>query len=153
MPLGNEVNPYSAAVSRMVRAIVQYSRWPDNRPPQYACVVGPTDHAGDLLAGRDLGPRGIVVIRRTIDTATADDCQIIYLGRLALEDQRLVTARVRGKAVLTIAENDPACRSRAMFCLLFEAEALSFRLDIDAVANSQVRVDPRVMRLGAGEIS
>ena len=153
LPLGNEANPYSAVVARMVRAIVQYSQWPDDQREMRACVVGPTDHADDLLAGKDVAALGVSVAKRSIDTASADTCEIIYLGRLALDDQRLVTARVRGQAVLTIAENDPACRSRAMFCLLFEADALSFRLNIDSVANSQVRIDPRVLRLGAGGTS
>lgn len=151
LPLGDEADPYSAVVARLVRAIVQYSRWPGDQRKLRACVVGPADHADDLLAGKQVSTIGVSVVKRGVDAVGASDCDIVYLGRLALDDQRLVTARMRGEAVLTIAENDPACRSRAMFCLLFEAEALSFRLNIDSVANSQVRVDPRVLRLGAGE--
>jgi len=151
MPLGDEADPYAAAVARLTRAVVQYSRWPGEPRALRACVVGPTDHADDLLGGKEVASVGVTASRRSVEAVRAAECDIVYIGRLGIEDQRLVTNRMRGEAVLTIAENDPACRSRAMFCLLFEADALSFRLNIDAVANSQMRVDPRVLRLGAGE--
>lgn len=150
LPLGNEADPYSPAVARLVRSVVEYTRWPGDRASLRACVVGPADHAGDLLSGAAVRAAGIRASEVSAEAAAPAGCEIVYLGRLSLEQQRAVTARMRGSAVLTIAENDPACRSRAMFCLLFEADALSFRLDIDAVANSQVRIDPRVLRLGAG---
>jgi len=147
LPLGNEADPYRAVVARMVRAIVQYSRWPANPSRLQACVVGPADHADDLIEGRQVAALGVAVVRRSADAVRPDDCQIVYLGRLGIDEARAVTGRLQGEPVLTIAENDPACRSRAMFCLLFEAESLSFRLNIDAVSRSRVRVDPRVLRL------
>lgn len=149
--LGNEADPYPPVVARLVRAFVQYSRWPGNPSALRACVVGPADHADDLLAGRQVAAIGVEVVERNLETVRAADCSIVYIGRLGIDDQRLITARMKGEAVMTIAENDPACRSRAMFCLLFEARSLSFRLNIDAVAQSLVRVDPRVLLLADGE--
>lgn len=153
LPLGSEADPYPAVVARMVGGIVRYSHWPETPRNLRACVVGPADHAGDLLEGREVSALGVEVVRRTLDSVQPSDCQIVYLGRLGMDEQRIVTARMRDSAVLTIAENDPACRSRAMFCLLFEADSLSFRLNIDAVAQSRVRVDPRVLRLADGGAS
>lgn len=151
MPLGNEADPYSPAIARMVSAIVLYTRWPDDPQTLRTCVVGPTDHADDLITGRHVASVGVRAFRAAAEKARPDTCEIVYLGRLSIEQQRVITDAVRGAAVLTIAENDPACRSRAMVCLLFEAEALSFRLNIDSVANSQIRIDPRVLRLSAGD--
>ncbi|GIX18610.1 MAG: hypothetical protein KatS3mg120_0286 [Erythrobacter sp.] len=151
MPLDNDADPYRAVVARMVRAIVQYSRWPGNPRHLRACVVGPTDHADDLLKGREVAEIGVEVVGRSPDRATPAECQIVYIGRLGINEQRKVTARMQDGAALTIAENDPACRSRAMICLLFEAQTLSFRLNIDAVSRSQVRIDPRVLRLSGGD--
>jgi len=153
MPLGNEANPYAPAVSKLIGAIVRYTRWPNPRDPLNLCVVGPADHAGDLLAARGRSPVGIASVEIPAAAVTPEICDLVYIGRLALADQRIITGRLRDTEVLTIAENDPACQSRAMFCLLFEAEALSFRLNIDAVANSKLRVDPRVLHLGARERS
>lgn len=152
MPLGNEANPYAPAVAKLVRAIVQYTRWPNSPRTLTACVVGPTDHADDLLAGRHVAAVGVKPVRAGAEQIGAAGCEIVYLGRISLEQQRAVTAALRGSAALTIAENDPACRSRAMFCLLFEADALSFRLNIDSVSDSQIRIDPRVLRMGVGDM-
>ena len=151
LPLGNEADPYAPAVARLVRAVVQYSRWPGSPRTLRACVVGPADHADDLLSGRELRAMGVVASAVAPEAVRPTGCEIVYLGRLSLEQQREMTDRVRGAATLTIAENDPACRSRAMFCLLFEADSLNFRLNIDAVSDSQIRIDPRVLRLGAGD--
>lgn len=153
MPLGNEANPYAPAVAKLVAAIVPYTRWPNRRDPLRMCIIGPADHAGDLLAARGRGAAGVASVEVSALAAVPETCDLVYIGRLALVDQRAITGRLRDTAVLTIAENDPACQSRAMFCLLFEAEALSFRLNIDAVANSKLRIDPRVLRLGARERS
>lgn len=153
MPLGNEANPYAPAVAKLVAAIIPYTRWPNQRDPLRMCIIGPADHAGDLLAARGRGAAGVASVEVPAAAVTPESCDLVYIGRLALPDQRLITGRLRDKAVLTIAENDPACQSRAMFCLLFEAEALSFRLNIEAVANSKLRIDPRVLRLAAKERS
>lgn len=152
MPLGDEPDPYAAAVAKTVNAIALYTRWPGNPPELRACVVGPADHADELLAGKHVSAAGIRSVRSIAAEVRPTACEIVYIGRLSLDQQRSITDSVRGGAVLTIAENDPACRSRAMFCLLFQAESLSFRLNIDAVADSRVRIDPRVLRIGAGEL-
>ena len=152
MPLGNEPDPYGAAVAKTVNAIAMYTRWPDNPAVLRACVVGPADHADDLLAGKYVAASGVRSVRSVASDVRPAACEIVYIGRLSLDQQRAVTDSVRGGAVLTIAENDPACRSRAMFCLMFQADSLSFRLNIDAVADSQIRVDPRVLRIGAGDM-
>ena len=77
-------------------------------------------------------------------------CDALYIGDLTLPAMRQVTARVRGRPVVTIAEADPACRSEAMFCLVFEAQRLSFQMNLDAISRSSVRVDPRVLRMSRG---
>ena len=151
MPLGNEADPYAPAVARMVRAIVQYTSWPGDPKTLRACIVGPTDHADDLIAGRHVAAEGVKATLVNAESVRPASCEIVYLGRLSIEQQRAITGAMRGEAVLTISENDPACRSRAMFCLLFEADALSFRLNLDSVASSRVRIDPRVLRMGAGD--
>ena len=63
---------------------------------------------------------------------------------------RQLTDAVRGRGVLTIAEVDPDGRAQAMFSLLFRPGALNFRLNIDAVSRSGLKVDPRVLRLAQG---
>lgn len=136
-----------AAVARITTAIVEYTRWPAPTNPIELCVVGSASHAG-RLDGITVN-QGTRVVRRAIaaNAGAAANCDVLYFGRVDPVAARQMIAGVRGRAVLTIAENDPQCRSQAMFCLLVGPAAVSFRLNLDAVSRSGVRVDPRVLRL------
>lgn len=137
------------ATARLVGSIVAYTRWPKPLQTVQLCVVGPADHA-DRLGEGVLVP-GLPPVRRrdlSPDVATiADTCDVVYLGRLPLPLLRRITAATRGNAVVTIAEADLAGQSEAMFCLDFAPGALSFRMNIDAISRSGVRIDPRILRL------
>jgi hypothetical protein len=70
-------------------------------------------------------------------------CDALYIGQLDPEPTRRLFAEMRGKPVTTIAEDDPDCRSGAMFCLLSTARGLSFQLNLDAVSRSGRRENRR----------
>src|SRR5690606_14087114 len=111
------------------------------------CLAGPTRHT-DRIVEQPLA-RSRVLRPVAIDTVaeSTSRCDAVYLGQMSLDDQRRFTMAAHNRPILTIAESDPACRGGAMVCLLFEAGGVSFRINIDAVSRSQVRVDPRVLRM------
>ncbi len=150
MTVGESGDTQAAGVARMIQTMVDYSRWPVRSDPVRLCVVGAARHAGrfDRLALAD----GRETSRRAVSAASAGSagCDVVYLGQMDMAAMRQVTATVRNKPILSIAEADPLCRSQAMFCLTFEPRALSFQLNIDAVSRSAVKVDPRVLRLARG---
>ncbi|MFZ1744116.1 MAG: YfiR family protein [Pontixanthobacter sp.] len=151
--LGQSDETAGGVVRRTVRSIVDYSRFPEGRTPRTLCVVGRSkygSHLGDIGLANGTRLSSKIVSASTFDFA---GCDIVYLGQMAMQQMRNVTSAVRGKSVLTIAENDPECRSRSMFCLVFTPSSLSFKLDIDAISRSGVRVDPRVLRLSKSEDS
>ena len=136
------------ATDRLVRSIFEYTRWPARPDPVRLCLVGATRHAarlgtGALLDGRRIDARAVP----GDGYAALPACDALYLGDIGPDRIRRWTAAARGRAVVTIAEADPPCAGKAMFCLMHQRDALSFQLDIDAVARSAVRIDPRVLRL------
>ena len=142
---------YAPAVARVVQSLIDYTRWPAPRNPLRLCLAGPAFHASrldglKLADGRQVDWRALPP-----GAVSAGACDAVYIGQLPLPAQRQLTAALRGRGVMTIAEADPTCRSQAMFCLSFAAQAVSFRLNVDAVARSGLRVDPRVLRLSAGQ--
>lgn len=143
-------SPYAAPVGRMIQSIVEYTTWPRRENPVTLCVVGPAQHA-DRLDGLRLAD-GRAIERRTVPLAglSPGACDAVYIGPLPMPAMRQITAAVRGRGVLTIAEGDPDCRSQAMFCLLFAPQSLSFRMNIDAISRSGLKVDPRVLRMAQG---
>lgn len=153
MPLGavgGAGDAYAGAAARTVRAIVEYTRWPQAGSDLVLCIAGPVSHAGQL--GNWRTSSGQQVVRRNIaaQTAATAGCEILYMGNLSVPVMRQLTAAVRGKGVLTIAENDPNNASEAMFVLTYKPNSLSFRLNIDAVSRSGLKVDPRVLRIAQG---
>lgn len=146
-----EAERYSPAVARVVQSLIDYTRWPQPRTPLRLCVAGPALYAS-RLDGLKLAD-GRQVERRSLPPGAISpgSCDAVYIGQMPLPAQRQLTALLRGRGVMTIAEADPACRSQAMFCLSFAGQAVSFRLNVDAVARSGLRVDPRVLRLSTGQ--
>lgn len=150
LPLGGSNNAQAEITARMVASILDYTRWPAKPGPLRICVVGPARHA-DRLEDITL-LNGTRVERKTLGSTTESGgaCDALYMGALSMAAMRQATANARGKAIVTIAENDPECRSEAMFCLLFKQTSLSFQLNVDAVSRSAVRIDPRVLRMAKG---
>ena len=134
------------AVARTVGGIISYARWPADRPVLRLCISGETAYAGRLGDAGKVAGRGLTTRALSPGAATLD-CDILYLGALEpMAGQRMVQG-IRGRAVLTIAEQDRDCRGGAMFCLRVRQASVGFQLSLDAVARSLVRVDPRVLRI------
>ena len=150
-PLADGADPYGPAVARMVRSIAEFTRWPDERRALRLCVAMPSDHADRIEEFSLSRQRRVTVRKGAFESFAPGSCDAIYFGRYSLEQLRTMVASLHGRPVLTIAENDPACRSKAMFCLLFGAESLNFRMNLDSVSRSGIRIDPRVLRLASPE--
>lgn len=155
MPAGRGVTgdaQYDLAVARTVRAIIEYTRWPSQPDPVMVCVAGPVRHAAKLGTmrlndGRRLERRNIAPTPTNVT-----GCEVLYIGDLPIAQQRELTFLSRGRSVLTLAEADENNASEAMFVLAFQARSLSFRLNVDAVSRSGLRVDPRVLRVARGGV-
>ena len=113
---------------------------------------------GDAAEPRGRTARQVDRLERAVGLAAYDDevDEVRWLSPsdartlLTYPSDRQLVAAARGNGVLTIAEADPACRSQAMFCMVYEPRAVSFRMNLDAIARSGLRVDPRVLRLAEG---
>lgn len=142
---------YASATTRTVAGIIEYTRWPAPAGPLTLCVAGAAQHAHRLdglrLAdGRTVQRRDVAPLPQALG-----GCQVVYIGGVQPLAMRQLIAASRAKGgVLTIAEADPVCRSQAMFCMVYEPRSVSFRMNVDAIARSGLRVDPRVLRLAEG---
>ena len=117
----------------------------------YSSIAAIGDRAGGLICEHiDHAFRAIT--RRAVPASPVAlaGCDALYIGQVPPPQARQLTDAVRGRGVLTIAEADPLCRSQAMFCMVYDPRAINFRMNIDAIARSGLRVDPRVLRLAEG---
>ncbi|MFN7027955.1 MAG: YfiR family protein [Sphingopyxis sp.] len=138
------------AVNRMVGGIVSYARWPDGAADsrRVMCVIG-TPRLSNRMAP-DVPGAGSVLVRRLSAGTVAGraDCDVLFLGRMAIADRRQLIAWVRGRPILTITDDDAACIYGAMFCLSNRAANLSFSVNLDAIGRGPLRIDPRVLNIG-----
>jgi hypothetical protein len=141
------------AANRMIGGIVSYARWPSGSAGtvRVMCLVG-TPRLTDHIAPDVPGAGSVLVRRMTVAAATSrSDCDIVFLGRMPVADRRQIIEWVRGRPVLTITDDDPACMYGAMFCLNNKGAKLSFSVNLDAIGRGPLRIDPRVLRIGGGE--
>lgn len=139
------------AVNRMVGGIASYARWPNGTAATHRrmCVVG-TPRLAPRMAP-DTPGRGSISVSYITASAVHAGCDILFLGRMPVADRRQLIAWVRGRPVLTITDDDAACIYGAMFCLNSRAASLSFSVNLDAIARGPLKIDPRVLRIGAGD--
>lgn len=136
-------------MAHTVFGILSYSRWPAEPQTIRLCVVGPTEYADELLKGGALpGGRKIAVRRMHLDDESLlADCEGVYAGMLSDEAWRRLMARVSGKPLLSVSERQELCKIGSMFCLDIRPGGVSFEINLDSVARSGVRVNPRVLQL------
>lgn len=135
-----------SAVARTVGGIASYTRWPEPMGTLHICVSGAARHADRLGEAARTAGRPVTVRRLGIGAAP-NGCDLLYLGAMRPAESLGMIRATHGRAILSIAESDPACRGGAMFCLAVSASSLGFRINIDAISRSTLRVDPRVQRV------
>lgn len=135
-----------SAVAQLVGGIISYARWPQPQPIVNICVAGAPAHA-DQLGSNAGGTSQRLQISHIGNSVAIPNCDVLYVGGLSPARRGAILAVARYKPILTIVEDDLLCRSGAMFCLLTGKAPPSFNLNVDAIARSQVKVDPRVLRI------
>ena len=140
----------SAMVAQTVWGILGYTRWPGDPAVVQLCVAGESPHAVALQAGAELpGGRKVQTHRIGLDTSQPlQGCHALYAGRQrAGQWQRLMSLWPEGQALLTLSELAADCQMGGMFCLDITPQGVSFELNLDSMARSGVRVNPRVLGL------
>jgi len=133
----------------VVAGIVSYTRWPGEPRSVRLCAVGKGHGVDDLLESGDLGSAQLSVpVRARSGTAGAlDECDAIYVGALPGDATRRLVKAAIGRPVLLIGEGTEFCTDGGMFCLQPAAPAAGFAVNLDALARSGLKVNPRVLRI------
>lgn len=150
------VQPTVAAVL----GIVSFSHWPVPHSSLTMCVVGASLQGETLLGaavdtgvlqaggletgGVPIRPRRVAVGDERIGTG----CDVVFEGSLTLAERQAVNRRLEGRAALTIGDAVPGCSEATMFCLRDRGAGVSFTTNLDMVARSGLRLNPRVLMLG-----
>ena len=143
----------SDMVRQTVLDILSYTRWPSEPATLRLCVAAPTAYAASLLTIRQqANGRPVDVHRYELDDeALFRRCDVIYLGVLTPEQRLALFERLHGHAILSISEQSRECIADAVFCLQPDTDRVRFRVNLDALARSGVRVHPAVLKLARAD--
>lgn len=145
-PTGEASRP---AIANTVAGIVSYTRWPADLRSVRLCTLGQGRGVDELLTSADLGSAQLSVPVHALSDASValDDCNAIYVGTFAPEAARRVLQQTGGRPVLMIGEGPEFCTDGGMFCLQPGTAVVGFAVNLDAVARSGLKVNPRVLRM------
>ncbi len=148
-PIPEGAGARAAALARVVKGIVSYTRWPAAPRIVRICIVGRAQYDQPLIEGMSQAPGPAVEIDHlAIDHPQLPDaCNALYVGEVTDQERQELFARIAGHSILTIIESDPTCRGGGMFCLRIDEQQIGFEMNIDAVARSGTRVHPKVLLL------
>ncbi|MCC5826026.1 YfiR family protein [Alkalimonas sp.] len=143
--------PVSEQVANLVLGIIRYSRWPEPLQHVNICVVGNVMHADILLqATHFIGDVPVDSQVLSIEEALAQTsgCHLYYLGYLSGSYYQQLYDAVGNTAVITMEEENEHCSMGGMFCFTVANDKATFKINLDAVSRSTVKVHPSVLRLG-----
>lgn len=141
----------SIDVAELLLGIIHFSRWPDGLKHLQLCIVGDSEHA-EFLLNSELSVGEFVIDSQRVDEARIqkiiNHCNVLFFGNYNNGQTKDLYVMLYGKPVLTIDERNEACSIGGMFCLSSTEDKLSFKINLDAIGRSQVRIHPGVLRLG-----
>ncbi|ANI30856.1 membrane protein [Yersinia entomophaga] len=145
----NVIQARTDAATKMVLGIISYARWPVTPQVIRLCVVAPTNYAEGLFNPALMATQHPIKVERFpfASPAISSQCDAIYLGSATAEQRLELINRTQGHPILTISEDYSECATGSAFCLLVEDNQASFKVNMDALARTGVRVHPSVLQL------
>jgi len=147
-------------VEQVILDIVSFTRWPRRATLLRLCVVGSSVYADDFVepAAR-LGSAPVTIEKTDLDDGQIGSrCDIVYEGMLLRQERERLLRGIAGHPVLTVGESTPDCSLTTMFCLELDGlstastvpadQPIAFSSNLDAIARSGLRLNPRVLLLG-----
>lgn len=136
----------SAKIRTTVAGIVSYTRWPRLQGLPKLCIFSTAAYAATLSEkNSDISYQPLLV--QSAEGALRAQCDGIYFGNESPQQQLQLIERYQARPLLLIAEQNPQCIIGSAFCLNIHNDAVSFSVNLDALARSGVRVSPDVLLL------
>lgn len=133
--------------NRIVSGIISFTHWQNlNKPPEL-CVFTSARHLSLPENSAAAAATFTVVYLTGAGDLASHRCDALYFGDQTPRQQVDIIEQLKGKAVLTLAENNTECAVGAAFCLIFQPDHTHFSVNLDSLARSGVRVNPDVLLL------
>ena len=142
----------STPTAHLVSNILNYVHWPHSPHPIRLCIVPPSSSTQSLLA---LSNNASLRTQLQLPDATElkANCDFIYIGDITSEIRQNLLSQFIGQPILTLTESSEGCSEGSLFCTRQSISYLSFTVNLDAVARSNLHVHPQVLNLGSRKVA
>lgn len=137
----------------LVLGVVQYTRWPGAPAPITLCLderdTGAAALAASFAAMTPAPP--LKVAMRRMETAQAAElftCHAVLFPDMPAASLQGLLLRLNKRPILTLGHGENFCSYSGQICLLESPKGLRFRANLDAIAFSGLRLNPRMLQLG-----
>ena len=135
-------SPFSLTLS-----LISYSHFA-NSAATTLCVVGSSNDAMQLQKQAKLSGYNYKILSVDQSSLLKTACQAVYFNSaISLHTQNNLISKFANAEVLTFTTNDIRCESRNVFCIYQAAQQYYFKVNLDSLTLSKVRIDPRVLLL------
>lgn len=136
-------------VARIISGIISFTQWPGAAAGKMRlCITTPAVHTDALVHSMSSSEQLASVQYLAPEDAQLDTgCDVVYVGQVNDADRANLFQRLAGRPVLSIAGSASGCLMGSLFCLSDSGEPATFSANLDTIARSGLRINPKVLLL------
>jgi len=135
-------------IVRIIDGIINFTQWPAASDRVRLCLTTPVLHV-DALKAELSGSKQLASVQELApdDSRLDSECDVVYVEQVDDANRARLFQRLAGHPVLTIAGMASGCLMGSLFCLSDAGASATFSANLDTIARSGLRINPKVLLL------
>lgn len=133
-------------VFEITLSILSYVKWGTNSTPNL-CVINNASIAGQFKSIIYQQKYNYRVIPLDLKELESTPCHAVFFSTFSPKEEQSILNHNAHYPVLSFSSNNAECDIGSVFCLYNKKNLTSFKVNLDSLSQSKVRVDPRVLLL------
>ena len=126
-------------------SILSYAKW--NTPTPALCVIDNPNYAVQFNQALRLHGYHYKISSIRLNELEKSSCNAIFLSTFSPKEEQKIIYSQRPDPPLSFSSSNQDCEMGSAFCLYTQNSKTSFKVNLDSLSQSKVRVDPRVLLL------
>lgn len=126
-----------------------FTTWPDNNLDAFhLCIYGADPFGKDLdelMKKKRVNERSISIYR-TSNVDQLEQCQLVFISRLAIDNLTSVIDTLRNKPILTVADNPGAGQRGVMINMAVRDNRVTFEVNLSMIRKAGLNLNAQLLR-------
>lgn len=127
-------------------SILSYAKWSTAVQTPSFCVIDNTSLANQFKTVSQQYNQNYQIHSISLNDLSSFSCQVVFFSTLTPQQEQS-TLNDQAQPILSFSTNNSACEVGSSFCLYKKNQLTSFKVNLDSLSQSKVRIDPRVLLL------